>query len=458
MIKDQEFRDPLLALQQIQKTHPNPKNLAVTFTRIDKVGLNPQNKWKTPLGIYLYPIDYVIEKKMNVPFAGDQPYLNVCEFTRPQKILHMTSDVSSQKGMELLNVFPKEQVDQASESVGNYDLRSNYSKLWLVTKAIANDKPTQWNINLRKCGIDGFMDHGTGTIHINEPTQCVVFSADNLKLLHSIDNPRYYKTTDKFGVDKYNIRKDKYEIKKMSDEQIIGLLQSRRTLDITNLLQDATDKGKRAELIIKYKTELSDDNIKDLLDSVTDKEKDKIAELIIKYKTEITDYNFRVLLGNTDDRDKIIKLIINKLSKIDIENGVRDLINYAKDKDKIAEYIIEKQPELSDDNIFHLLYHATKKDEIAELIIKNKPELSDWNVTKLLGFAINFDKIAERLQEKTDNISKLSYDNVSSLIKYATDKKQKQMAQIINKYHQNKTPEIQKEIDKYLQPQTIAAK
>ena len=458
MIKDQEFRDPLLALQQIRKTHPNPENLAVTFTRIDKVGLNPKNKWKTPLGIYLYPIDYVIEKKMNVPFAGDQPYLNVCEFTRPQKILHMTSDVSSQKGMELLNVFPKEQVDQASESVGNYDLRSNYSKLWLVTKAIANDKPTQWNINLRKCGIDGFMDHGTGTIHINEPTQCVVFAADNLKLIHSIDNPRYYKTTDKFGVDKYNIRKDKYEIKKMSDEQIIGLLQSRRTLDITNLLQDATDKGKRAELIIKYKKELSDDNIKDLLDSVTDKEKDKIAELIIKYKTEITDYNFRVLLGNTDDRDKIIKLIINKLSKIDIENGVRDLINYAKDKDKIAEYIIEKQPELSDDNIFHLLYHATKKDEIAELIIKNKPELSDWNVTKLLGFAINFDKIAERLQEKTDNISKLSYDNVSSLIKYATDKKQKQMAQIINKYHQNKTPEIQKEIDKYLQPQTIAAK
>ena len=458
MIKDQEFRDPLLALQQIRKTHPNPENLAVTFTRIDKVGLNPKNKWKTPLGIYLYPIDYVIEKKMDVPFAGGEPHINVCEFTRPEKILHMNPDISKQDGMELLNVFPKEQVDQASEGSGYYDLRSNYSKLWLVTKKLANDKPTQWNINLRKCGIDGFMDHGTGTIHINEPTQCVVFSADNLKLLHSIDNPRYYKTTDKFGVDKYNIRKDKYEIKKMSDEQIIGLLQSRRTLDITNLLQDATDKGKRAELIIKYKKELSDDNIKDLLDSVTDKEKDKIAELIIKYKTEITDYNFRVLLGNTDDRDKIIKLIINKLSKIDIENGVRDLINYAKDKDKIAEYIIEKQPELSDDNIFHLLYHATKKDEIAELIIKNKPELSDWNVTKLLGFAINFDKIAERLQEKTDNISKLSYDNVSSLIKYATDKKQKQMAQIINKYHQNKTPEIQKEIDKYLQPQTIAAK
>ena len=73
MLKDQEFRDPLLALKYIQKTHPNPENLAVTFTEIDKVGINPQTKHKTPLGIYLYPLNYVIERKMNVPFVKDQP-------------------------------------------------------------------------------------------------------------------------------------------------------------------------------------------------------------------------------------------------------------------------------------------------------------------------------------------------------------------------------------------------
>ena len=205
MIKDQEFREPLIALQYIRKNHPFPNTLAVTFTKIDKVGLNPQSKWKTPLGIYLYPIDYVIEKKMNVPFAGDQPYLNVCEFTRPQKILHMNPDISKQDGMELLNVFPKEQVDQASKNIDKsvdmfnkaqklfdhkktklnnlqydqekendlykkyidaktlydyakdelqgaaYQIGSNYSKLWIVTRILANNKPTQWNINLRKC-------------------------------------------------------------------------------------------------------------------------------------------------------------------------------------------------------------------------------------------------------------------------------------------------------------------
>ena len=159
MIKDQEFREPLLALQYIQKNNPNSENFAVTFTAIDKVGINPTSGYETPIGIYFYPLDYVVKRKMNVPFAGDQPHINVCEFKRPEKILHMTSDVSNQKGMELLNVFPKEQVDQAIKNAGEYEIRSNYSKFWAVTKIIANNKPTQWNVNFRKCGIDGFVDH-----------------------------------------------------------------------------------------------------------------------------------------------------------------------------------------------------------------------------------------------------------------------------------------------------------
>ncbi|MEI7488797.1 MAG: hypothetical protein WCJ72_15595, partial [Chryseobacterium sp.] len=90
MIKDQEFRNPLIALKHIQKTHPNPENLVVTFTKIDKVGINPTSGYDTPLGIYLYPLNYVIERQLYMPFAGNKPYFNVCEFTRPEKILHMT--------------------------------------------------------------------------------------------------------------------------------------------------------------------------------------------------------------------------------------------------------------------------------------------------------------------------------------------------------------------------------
>ena len=54
-------------------------------------------------------------------------------------------------------------------------------------------------------------------------------------------------------------------------------------------------------------------------------------------------------------------------------------------------------------------------------------------------------KMAELLiQNKTE----LSDGNVSDLLRDATDKDK--MAQIINKYHTKKTPEIQELIDKYI--------
>jgi len=488
MLKDQEFRDPLLALKYIQKTHPNPENLAVTFTEIDKVGINPQTKHKTPLGIYLYQLNYVIERKMNVPFVKDQPYINVCEFIRPEKILHMTSDKSNQDGMELLNVFPKEQVDQAIKNIENVEdaIRSNYSKLWLVTQILANKNPIQWNANLRKCGIVGFIDHGTGTIHMNEKTQCVVFTTSALKLLHSINNLIYDGTYYNSYTMDQRLKTFKYDINKMSDEQIVKLLQSRRHLDLGSLLSSSNNKEKFSELIVKYKPELSDNDVKDLIDSATNKdkfskliiekkpelsgrdiftlffsskEKDAIAELIIKKQPEIIDDNDNVkyFIKYAIDQYKTAKLIIEKKPEL-TNNNVKYLIKYATDKNKMAELIIKYKPELSDNDVYNFLNPDKEtdeeinkeidKDKIAELIIEKKPELSDTNVYFLLKYATDIDKIAKLIQEKEDNISKLSDTELLDLIDLSNDKKL--MAQIINQYHTKKTPEFQKILDKYL--------
>ena len=363
MIKDQEFRDPLLALQYIQKNHPNPENLAITFTAIDKVGINPQSGHHTPLGIYLYPIDYVIKMKMNVPYAGGEPYINVCEFIRPEKILHMTPDVSNQKGMELLNVFPKEQVDKVIEELNtsfsaSYQFRSNYSKLWLATQILANNKRTQWNTNLRKCGIDGFVDHGTKTICPEEPTQCVVFTTSALKLLHSIDNTSY-PIIDDDGVETLHTNFLKYNSNKMSDEQIIRMLQSRRTLNVENLLQKATNKDKMAKLIIKYKLEIDNNDVNDLFKYTT--KKDAIAKLIIDKQPELSKNIVKYLLSVAVDKDKIAELLgtynISKLYYRDASN----LISFAIDQSKIAQ-IINK-------------YHTKKTPKIQQLIDKYLHEL-----------------------------------------------------------------------------------
>ena len=45
------FLDSLDALKYIRDKHPRPQDLVVTFTQVDKVGINPQSPHSTPLEI-----------------------------------------------------------------------------------------------------------------------------------------------------------------------------------------------------------------------------------------------------------------------------------------------------------------------------------------------------------------------------------------------------------------------
>ena len=386
-VKDQEFRDPLTALKHIQETHPNPENLVVTFTMIDKVGINPKSKYDTPLGIYFYPIDYVIEKRMNVPFAKEQPYLNVCEFTRPEKILHMTSDVNNQKGLDLLNVFAKEEVDLAIERLeNNYELRSNYSKLWLVTREIAKkraiftsdsldvyyggeektNEAVLWNANLRKCGIDGFVDHNTKTIHENEPTQGVVFTGTALRRILVI--PQI-------------LKKPLPDINKIPVHQIENLLKNINLFnsDIEKFLDDAENK-------------------------------DEIARIIIQYKPELSDENVFTLLAYAENKDEIARILgSDNINKLDI------------------------------DSVFHLLKDANEKEKMAEILGKaNIDKLTDWYVFNLLYYTKNKGQMARILGP--ENINKLSDDDVENLLSRGSDTGV--MRQILRKYYTGTNQEV----------------
>jgi hypothetical protein len=386
-VKDQEFREPLTALKHIQETHPNPENLVVTFTAIDKVGINPKSGYDTPLGIYFYPIDYVIEKRMNVPFAKEQPYLNVCEFTRPEKILHMTSDVNNQKGLDLLNVFAKEEVDLAIERLeNNYELRSNYSKLWLVTREIAKkraiftsdsldvyyggeektNEAVLWNANLRKCGIDGFVDHNTKTIHENEPTQGVVFTGTALRRILVI--PQI-------------LKKPLPDINKIPVHQIENLLKNINLFnsDIEKFLDDAENK-------------------------------DEIARIIIQYKPELSDENVFTLLAYAENKDEIARILgSDNINKLDI------------------------------DSVFHLLKDANEKEKMAEILGKaNIDKLTDWYVFNLLYYTKNKGQMARILGP--ENINKLSGDDVENLLSRGSDTGV--MRQILRKYYTGTNPEV----------------
>lgn len=70
-------RDKLL------RKYAGDESVFVSFSDVNKLGLNPSSDYDTPIGIYAYPVDYVIERSLtnqrsfNVPFASDRKFIIV---------------------------------------------------------------------------------------------------------------------------------------------------------------------------------------------------------------------------------------------------------------------------------------------------------------------------------------------------------------------------------------------
>ena len=176
------FATSLEALKYIYDNHPRPDDLVVTFQSVDKVGINPSPKYSdTPLGIYFYTAEYVLGEE-SLPYAPNAPYMFVCELTRPERIVHIRS--KSDRGHQEWMAARKQALADFFDSP-------------------KKTKIAKWGRVARDMGISGFIDHGTGTIYDEEPSQGVVFTASDLRVLHRLDNsgrnyrdmPRY----DKMG-------------------------------------------------------------------------------------------------------------------------------------------------------------------------------------------------------------------------------------------------------------------
>ena len=60
---------------------PTTKNLFVSFTTVDKLGINPQSHYDTPLGIYSYPAEFIVDN------IGD--YTSMKDWKKGEKLMFM---------------------------------------------------------------------------------------------------------------------------------------------------------------------------------------------------------------------------------------------------------------------------------------------------------------------------------------------------------------------------------
>lgn len=217
------------------KPYSNDPNCFVSFTWIDKIGINPQSQYATPIGIYTYPLKtiwkkYKIDTYKNigaaVPFAGEAPYIWLLKVNPDVNFVDMDDytvqqydrDKNKIKDFVLENKldFPdyfsyentpyEKRVSKAIEAWADFASTNDpIMKIWNITRNLALDRAflnpgkkdtVQWNFLLRRVlGYDGFVDYGNEYIHPNEPYQAVFLSKSSFTVIGQFYNKAREKTS-----------------------------------------------------------------------------------------------------------------------------------------------------------------------------------------------------------------------------------------------------------------------
>lgn len=222
--------NPKVTVAEELKPYANDPDIYISFTVIDKIGINPSSGYHTPNGIYTYPLKEIYHhiQRDTVPFAGDSPYVWILRNNNSGKFINdMHSQYTSKNyddDIKELNrnyndIFPIKYLDDEYDKYVTFktfaDLKkyaidttqgtSIISKFWNITRILADairdegkkrpdlktfkTQATAWNYILRQLGYSGFADKsGKGIIHESEPTQAVFLYKSAFDIIDKIHN------------------------------------------------------------------------------------------------------------------------------------------------------------------------------------------------------------------------------------------------------------------------------
>lgn len=177
----------------VQYLQKNPDASFASSSNVSgaKFGINPRSSFNTPMGIYSYPIDYVLSVAGNVPYQKNAPFIWVFENNGNILDLSKYTESDLKRDMSKLGEVLNWDEDRI-HTMSSGKSQSPESRMWEVVRYMAwhikGKQTVQWAKLFRKIGYNGVVDWGKGIIHPNEPTQAVFFSKDNLKPLEMIRN------------------------------------------------------------------------------------------------------------------------------------------------------------------------------------------------------------------------------------------------------------------------------
>lgn len=237
--KSFEFLSKLDALIHPTFSKDPTEQYFVSFTQLEKLGINPSTRHKTPVGIYSYglnPNNYTLFKKKLLPFATKAPLVQLFKIKEQfrDKILVFDFDnnviIPGNKTLfEMIErfvlMFPKKTenimysannmidestfidqirtesdfrkfvvekiIEDCNDKVKDFHIEETQKEaqvLWTLGHRLNN--PSLWSSVFIKCfGICGVIDNGCGIIHPNEKSQSVFFNSSFIEPVETILNP-----------------------------------------------------------------------------------------------------------------------------------------------------------------------------------------------------------------------------------------------------------------------------
>ncbi len=218
--------ESLKYLEKFITSEKDPK-FFFTMTKINKIGINPQSTYNTPLGIYSYPLTQEYYKLLitdKLPFASRQQYINL--FSISENINSINDYDNLDKDCEKLSKMYSN-FEEIKDMAFKTSYKSNdVSRFWNLTRLLS-ETPLQWNALLRKLGYTNFYDYGEGIIHENEPTQFVILDPRIIIPIETFENPRNSNFINpKFIKNKANL----------SEENINNIFKSKNIYNILRVL------------------------------------------------------------------------------------------------------------------------------------------------------------------------------------------------------------------------------
>lgn len=206
------------AYEQVKK-YSNDDSIFISYTSIDKLGINPSSRYNTPIGIYTYPLKTVFQKYIEptkdvkkVPFAGNQPFIQVAKLDKNVKTMSIDTYTENDFNQDIEKLYkwveeknirlftPRNDFDYYVNEYSNQARnQSPAGKIWNITRLIAdyyakNNKknpPVVWtHILFRVLGYYGVIDLGNSIIHPSEPEQAVFFNVGALTIIDKVENKR----------------------------------------------------------------------------------------------------------------------------------------------------------------------------------------------------------------------------------------------------------------------------